>query len=174
MQTLKDILFHVSNALLAPCLVLLVLLFARTLVHLGEFLREALGRRRRPARLADFASFVAERKTDPLAIEKRLDDTEAELTRHVEATALLSKIGPMLGLAGTLIPLGPALSGMSAGDVGKLASNLIVAFTTTVVGLAIAGPCYWVSSTRRRWYARDLMEMDHHYRSAIAAATEEA
>jgi biopolymer transport protein ExbB/TolQ len=189
MQILKDILYHVSSALLVPTLALLVLFLGRTLIHGGEFLRECLDRRRLPrwkmlqaqlppgrllepenARLApkhirDFLAFLGSKLDDPAAVEGYLDDAESAMRRSVEATSLLSKIGPMLGLAGTLIPLGPALKGMASGAVGELANNLIVAFTATVVGLAIAGPCYWISSVRRRWYDQDLREMDRLVRA---------
>ena len=174
MATLKDILYYVSTALLYPCIVLLILFLGRTLVHLGAFLRECLDRRRSPVRMGSFVEFVAAHRADAIAVEKRLDEVEAEMTREVDATSLLSRIGPMLGLAGTLIPLGPALKGMASGDVGELAENLIVAFTTTVVGLAIAGPCYWISVTRRRWYDGDLREMEYHFRGQTAGVSKEA
>ena len=66
----------------------------------------------------------------------------------------------MLGLMGTLIPLGPALSGLSSGDMSALGSNLVVAFTATVVGLLISGVAYGVGLLRRVWYARDLTDLE--------------
>lgn len=197
MQLLKDVLFQVSNALLFPCLVLLVAGLGRTLVHVGGFVGEWLVRRRAerawaaarsvarpedsralvgsprlPRRVREFAALLDAQPWAAGAADRYLDDLEAELTRRVDGTALLSKLGPMLGLAGTLIPLGPALQGMAAGDVSALAGNLIVAFTATVVGLAIAGPCYAISTVRRRWYEGDLRELEH-LRAAVTAAAKE-
>ena len=40
----------------------------------------------------------------------------------------LTKFGPILGLMGTLIPMGPALVGLSTGDVASMAYNMQVAF----------------------------------------------
>jgi biopolymer transport protein ExbB/TolQ len=61
---------------------------------------------------------------------------------------------------GTLIPLGPALSGLSSGDMASLAANLVVAFTATVVGLLISGVAYGVGLARRTWYSRDLTDLE--------------
>ncbi|MCA9042054.1 MAG: MotA/TolQ/ExbB proton channel family protein [Planctomycetaceae bacterium] len=71
------------------------------------------------------------------------------------------RIGPILGLMGTLIPLSPALLGLSAGNLDQLAQNLVVAFSTTVLGLFIAGICYGIWLTRRQWYAADLANVEY-------------
>ena len=42
----------------------------------------------------------------------------------------------MLGLMGTLIPMGPALVGLSTGDIASMAYNMQVAFATTVVAVS--------------------------------------
>ena len=51
----------------------------------------------------------------------------------------LTKTAPMLGLMGTLIPMGPALAGLASGDIGNMAYNMQIAFATTVVGCTVAG-----------------------------------
>ena len=67
----------------------------------------------------------------------------------------------MLGLMGTLIPLGPALIGLSQGDLETLAQNLMIAFATTVVGLFSAGIAYVLTQVRRRWYWEDMSDIDY-------------
>ena len=42
----------------------------------------------------------------------------------------MARLGPMLGLMGTLIPMGPALVGLAAGDIAAMAENLQVAAQT--------------------------------------------
>ena len=69
------------------------------------------------------------------AIERLSQEYEIKMAKRLEHTKITSTIGPMLGLMGTLIPLGPALIGLSSGDIGTLAQNLMIAFATTVVGL---------------------------------------
>ena len=59
---------------------------------------------------------------------------QKQLSKH----RLLIKFGPILGLMGTLIPMGPALVGLASGDIASMASNMQVAFATTVVGMAVA------------------------------------
>jgi biopolymer transport protein ExbB/TolQ len=184
MSVLKDLIFHLSEVLLVPCLVLLALFFAAMLVMLGAFAREALDRRRSAARWrafvdgglgpasvtsvpgprGRFASMLGAPARDELVFEKHLQDAEGDMTRAVERASLLSKLGPMLGLMGTLIPLGPALRSLSGGSVAALSENLVVAFATAVVGLAVAGPCFWMASVLRRWYERDLADMEFVWR----------
>ncbi len=62
---------------------------------------------------------------------------------------------------GTLIPLGPALIGLSQGDLETLAQNLMIAFATTVVGLFSAGIAYVLTQVRRRWYWEDMSDIDY-------------
>lgn len=38
---------------------------------------------------------------------------------------------------GTLIPMGPALIGLSGGDIKSMADNPVIAFATTVIGLEL-------------------------------------
>ena len=66
---------------------------------------------------------------------------------------LAAKVAPMIGLMGTLIPLGPGIDALSRGDMSMLAQSLLVAFNTTVVGLISAVLCLVVAKVRRRWNA---------------------
>lgn len=71
--------------------------------------------------------------------------------RRTAVPEVIAKIAPMIGLMGTLIPLGPGLQALSTGDMGDLASALIVAFDTTVVGLISAAICLLLARVRSRW-----------------------
>lgn len=53
------------------------------------------------------------------------------------------QLGPILGLLGTLIPLGLGLAALGSGDIVTLAEALTVAFDTTVTGLVIGALAYW-------------------------------
>jgi biopolymer transport protein ExbB/TolQ len=75
---------------------------------------------------------------------------EAELGRDVDRVRVLVRIGPCLGLAATLIPLGPGLAALGQGDLEQLSSQLVVAFSATAVGLAIGGVGYVLSLARAR------------------------
>lgn len=95
------------------------------------------------------------------AVERIADDYEVRMIKRVEKTKIITTVGPMLGLMGTLIPLGPALIGLTSGDVETLATNLVVAFATTVIGLFAAGLSYYMTTVRQRWYWQDSMDMDY-------------
>ena len=78
--------------------------------------------------------------------------------RRTRRSDLLAKIGPMLGLMGTLIPLGPGIIALGQGDTYTLSTSLLMAFDTTVAGLAIAAVALCISIIRKRWY-RNYMSM---------------
>jgi len=92
---------------------------------------------------------------------KRLTDLESRITKKLERTRMLVRLGPMLGLMGTLIPISPALIGMAQGDVQTLSDNLVVAFSTTVVGLLVGGLGYVISTVRDRWYGLDVSDIEY-------------
>ncbi|GAA3957321.1 MotA/TolQ/ExbB proton channel family protein [Allohahella marinimesophila] len=82
--------------------------------------------------------------------------------RRIERADLLARVGPMLGLMGTLIPLGPGLAALGRGELEVLAEAVTVAFDTTVMGLLIGIVGFILARLRRRWYdqALDILEMN--------------
>jgi biopolymer transport protein ExbB/TolQ len=108
----------------------------------------------------EIAGFIGDERLS-LESEKLLQDYELRITRELDSLKILIRIGPMLGLMGTLIPLGPALMGLSAGNIEALATNLVVAFSTTVLGLLVGGIAYTILLVRRRWYLQDLSDMEY-------------
>lgn len=188
-QSVADILYLLSNLFLLPVLVSLLVCLAWVLQLCGGFLREWAGRRRfRQAlggivaacedpslgseelaiRLHEVPGSLVRRLVENLSVSqasaavlrKRLNDVESEISNALARLTFLTRVGPMLGLLGTLIPLGPALSGLSSGDVRQLSSNLIVAFTTTIMGLVLSCLAYGMGLVRRSWNGRDLDDLD--------------
>jgi len=135
----------------------------------GERLREALKiiRSKGSSKLVhDFindlerlSAKIKDERILKVQVEKTIQDYEEKVARRTEITRILVRVGPMLGLMGTLIPMGPALLALSQGDVVTLANNLIVAFGTTVLGLLIGGIAYMMTEVRNRWYDRDLSDI---------------
>ena len=70
----------------------------------------------------------------------------------VKLSELLARLAPMLGLLGTLIPLGPGIIALGQGDTYTLSTSLLTAFDTTIAGLVAAAFAIVVSIIRRRWY----------------------
>ena len=83
---------------------------------------------------------------------------------RLERADLLARSGPILGLMGTLIPLGPGLSGLGSGNIDILATALTVAFDTTVIGLLVGLVAYLVGRIRRRWYDQVWQTLEAEYR----------
>ena len=102
-------------------------------------------------------------QTERLAAKplKLLQEYEFYTIKRLERTRILVRIGPMLGLMGTLIPLAPALVGLASGDVEALSENLVTAFSVTVVGLLIGGLAFLVSIVRDRLYSQDISDMEY-------------
>jgi biopolymer transport protein ExbB/TolQ len=61
-----------------------------------------------------------------------------------------------VGLIGTLIPMSTGLAGLSQGDMSRLSSDLVLAFTSTVVGLTVGVTAFVLYSVRSRWLEGDL------------------
>ena len=98
-------------------------------------------------------------------IAKDLAEFDYSSVRRLERTRILVRVGPALGLMGTLIPLSPALAGLAEGDVETLADNLRVAFSVTVAGLLVGAIAYGISLVRDRLYGQDFSDLEY-----IAAA----
>ena len=94
-----------------------------------------------------------------LECEKYITETELEYERDLERSKFLTKVGPMLGLMGTLIPMGPALAGLASGDIANMAYNMQIAFATTVVGCVIAGIALLVYSVKKHWYVEEISNL---------------
>jgi len=190
MHVLTQTLYLISNLLLAPVILVLLVLLGWTLCLLGGFARECLERRGVRRRFRSMLQAVhrpdavpaiwQDLKSAPAGLPQRLvallDETptsnsqqllralselEHDIAESMAKHAFITRVGPMLGLMGTLIPLGPALTGLAGGNLQTMASNLVVAFTTTVVGLLISGVAYGMATARRTWYARDFNDLEH-------------
>ena len=95
------------------------------------------------------------------ALARKLFEFEEEKTMEsLKKTDIITRIGPTLGLMGTLIPMGPGLAALGAGDINTLASSLTVAFNTTIVGIGSGALCYFIGKIRSSWYDRYLSDLD--------------
>lgn len=187
MNYISDILYWISTGLLVPVIVLLILLFLRSLLLIGNFFGQYLSIRRTDALIqqeldnldTDNIKKLSERLPSsagsPLVkclnrmlecgesrahLERLIADYEISADKDLAVSKTLSKMGPMLGLMGTLIPMGPALVGLSTGDIGSMAYNMQVAFATTVVGLFAAAIGFITQQVKQRWYLQDLTNLE--------------
>ena len=98
---------------------------------------------------------LAHAEADPILAEKLAADADIAWRDEVERIDALARRGPALGLMGTLIPLGPALVGLAAGNLQMMSENLVIAFATTVVGLLVGTLAGAIVGTKKRWYRAD-------------------
>ena len=184
MSRLTELFFLISDTLLWPVLLGLMIGLASVVLGIGQTAREALRRagtrtlRRRVSEALENRRFdqlekldlgrrttpfftalsrILRTENDPALADKILADAKRMNLEKIAPMKLWLKFGPALGLMGTLIPLGPALVGLAAGDLQTMARNLQIAFATTVVGLLVSLIAYVLVSIHQRWAARDLL-----------------
>jgi biopolymer transport protein ExbB/TolQ len=67
----------------------------------------------------------------------------------------------MLGLMGTLIPMGPALVALANGNISSMAMNMQVAFSTTVLGIFIGAIGFVTHSVKSRWHNEEIANLQY-------------
>lgn len=171
---LLKILLTISNTLIYPVIIGLVVLIFVVLMMIGSFLSEYSQRSNNlddKIKRGNLQKFYRRLKTikkkykpgdtREIEIERLIQNHEIEFERKIEKTRLLIRIGPILGLMGTLIPMGPALIGLGSGNIAEMANQLVIAFTSTVIGLFIGGIALVITSIRRRWYLEDMKDIEY-------------
>ena len=101
--------------------------------------------------VASYAKRIIENKGNRPKIELLLSEYELDADKEIATSKVLAKMGPILGLMGTLIPMGPALVGLASGDIASMAYNMQVAFATTVVGLVVSAVGFVTQQMKERW-----------------------
>lgn len=96
-----------------------------------------------------------------MRVEYLLQSREQQLTKKLDRLRLLIRVGPSLGLMGTIIPMGSALAALSQGNVEMMSNNMIIAFSTTVVGLLIGIGAYFTSMLQNRWLNEDIKNIEY-------------
>lgn len=89
-------------------------------------------------------------------IRKMIENEEYKYAQTLRKTEIITRVSSGCGLLGTLIPLGPGLASLGAGDVATLSAQLIIAFNTTTVGLTCSLVAYVISKIRKMWYTNDI------------------
>ena len=181
MSWLSQSLYWITTGLLIPTVCLLLVCVARAFLLCGSSIATALERRRfaqkidtafanphytasdlvalklpSDAPLTQTLEELSNLGRVPGQVQRILAQLEIVHSKRISEARLLARVGPMLGLMGTLIPLGPALLGLAEGDLQSLAENMLVAFATTVIGLLVGGLGFAVQQSRQRWAAEDI------------------
>lgn len=94
------------------------------------------------------------------AAKRMLEGEEDYYNRVVRITDTVAKLGPMFGLLGTLIPLGPGVVALGQGDTATLSQSMSIAFDTTIAGIITAAVCALISTVRKRWYDSAMADVE--------------
>lgn len=176
---IEHLLYEVSTALYLPVIGGCALLVTYVPMHLGMSIFEAWQRMRgRFPERERFALRLDELQrqyvTVPwrleIEVERLLQASELALSRQLDRVRFVIKVGPALGLMGTLIPMGISLAALAEGNIPKMAGSMVTAFTATVAGLGAGVLAYLVALSRERWAREDVREMAHAAELAIARA----
>lgn len=99
---------------------------------------------------------------------------QAHFDVRVKVTDTIAKVAPMLGLMGTLIPLGPGLIAIGEGNTEVLSQSLLIAFDTTILGLIVAAVALVVSVIRKTWYTKYMAAFETAAECTLQIANEQA
>lgn len=166
---LKTFIFVLSSSLLQPVLLLLCVLSLWIFFECGRLFADWLRRKRRihtgesPA-VATYRrrlTKILQPATPEVEIQKLLRQHIQQQQRRLDKFRIATRVGPALGLIGTLVPMGTALAGLGQGDLTVLTSELVLAYTTTVVGLMIGSLAFLIHIVRRRFIEDDILAMEY-------------
>ncbi len=149
MISLSEILHTIAQALMIPCLIILIILMAGAVWQIGDIVVEYIAERRKHkcnvpqllrdvhaagadglAELIENSGLLRRQKKALLELaesrglpkdtltalaERLLATEEARNARTISITDMIAKLGPMFGLLGTLIPLGPGIVALGQG-----------------------------------------------------------
>ena len=76
-----------------------------------------------------------------------------------EKPRIITRVAPMLGLVGTMIPMGSALKSLADGNVQGISENLIVAFPAGIFGLVTASMTFCLVAIQKRWLEAELTDI---------------
>lgn len=203
-EMLTSILHIISQSLILPVTVALLLFIAYAIIEMGGLIAEYSGRTKTnideiegiinsvsnpgtPETIAEvleksnlpknhkeildkISNSVNLGETSREALARKLiENEEIKAAKSLEKTDIIAKVGPAVGLIGTLVPLGPGLAALGVGDIQSLAQHLTVAFDAAIIGLASAGIGFIISKVRRRWYEEQLSNLDTLSESILEA-----
>ena len=181
MNFISDILYWISTGLLVPVIVLLIILFCRAILLAGSFYGQYLSIRKTETLLRNelskltpdtveelssklpensrslvitYMRQVLDARDTPAQVQRLLANFEIAADKDLAISKTLTKLGPILGLMGTLIPMGPALAGLA------MAYNMQIAFATTVVGLVAGAVGFLTQQVKQRWYLQDMTNLE--------------
>lgn len=182
MNLLQESLYWIASGLLVPCIVFLLFMLVQCLLAIGQYLAnkgnetgaiETLGQwvslgeltqdslPKSIDKLASYACLIKILASRDFALNRLfVSQYESGIEKHLSRYSFFAKLGPITGLVGTLIPMGPALKGLADGNIQALAGQMQIAFTTTVIGLIVGAIGLTLYQKHKRQAFKELAIID--------------
>jgi biopolymer transport protein ExbB/TolQ len=173
---LQSAIYLISSSMLYPAMFLLAGGFAVSVASAGSAVADWAERSRMKKSSRDDGETFATRacadaleKLDAMLptpgaswndVERLWRTVRIEEWKKLDYLRILARLGPAMGLVGTLIPMSTGLAALSQGDASRLSGDLVVAFSTTVVGLCSGVAAYVIYTVRSRWLEGDLEALE--------------
>lgn len=167
-QSIEQLMAQVSELLMAPVIIAIVLLLLYALFAIGRFFSQLIQRR---SNALIYTRLLNNKQLQGVAgypiynyfvrnPDASQDELEVFALKKLETLRIVTRIAPMLGLIATMIPMGPALQALADGNIQGISENLIIAFAAVIWGLVISSITFWPASVKKRWCANELIEIN--------------
>lgn len=155
---IETILYELSYWFMAPVLLSIILFFLYSLYAAGRFLTECYQR---------FSSGWYPLHT--LLVTQpywKSEELELAIMAELEGLKITARTAPLLGLVATMIPMGPALAGVAAGEMTVVGEQVGVAFAAVIVALVAASLAFIIQTVTRRWRLKELLQLERQQQAA--------
>lgn len=156
---METILYTLSSLFYYPVLAVLCWLLCKVIYDAGRFCREWTKRKESIQPVIKQITALPPAKDLELSLQTILQQFDIQAQQKIRTAGYSIKMGPTVGLIGTLTPMAKALSGLAQGNLASLASQMITAFSTTVLGLVVGGIAFTIMHVRVKWHRQDSFKL---------------
>lgn len=176
---IEQFLFQLASWLHLPVFIALLAMVCWVAWSFGAFIREWLnvGKQQRvhlffEQNQSAIVSCLADSGQADIGLTELVQQWEKSENAKLDRIRFLIKIAPSLGLVGTLIPMGQALSTLSTGDMSAMANHMVTAFTATIMGLICGIIAYFITLKKEQWLSRDFLACEAILERQLRTATD--
>ncbi|MDX3774196.1 MotA/TolQ/ExbB proton channel family protein [Chromatiaceae bacterium AAb-1] len=149
---IETLLYELSYWFMAPVLLSIILFFLYSLYAAGRFLTECYQRFR--------SGWQPLSKLLAAQPHWQSEELELAIMAELEGLKITARTAPLLGLVATMIPMGPALAGVAAGEMTVVGEQVGVAFAAVIVALVAASLAFIIQTITRRWRLKELLQLE--------------
>lgn len=155
---IETILYELSYWFMAPVLLSIILFFIYSLYASGLFLTECYQR--------FSGGWQPLHRLMAAQPGWKSEELELAIMAELEGLKITARTAPLLGLVATMIPMGPALAGVAAGEMTVVGEQVGVAFAAVIVALVAASLAFIIQTVTRRWRLKELLQLERQQQAA--------